>query len=270
MQSHPPPVGPPPPATSLLSLPYELREQIYHLILRSLPRVKPMLYSATVPIYCLQNLDPRPLFVHPQIQHDIQTLLACHTRIQIPAMLGHDDKSLLSGPTQAWLRESGIEFRRVRVWSDLPVPIILDLDVVLADDDEDDLTVLHFSWRFRPCLFRLYSWGRCILPPAVRVILAYLAEGVRRRVNARGGVGLGAGEIEFLMGDMDRFRRWVDVHRLLRSGEARLPAESYEEVAVWRWVREDEREKIRGLLRWWDGVEAEVRELEIKEGRMVI
>lgn len=58
---------------------------------------------------------------------------------------------------------------------------------------------------------------------------------------------MGAGEIEFLMEGMDRFRRWVDVHRLLRSGEARLPAEAYEEVAVWRWVREDEREKIRGV-----------------------
>lgn len=283
MQS-PPPVGPPLPPTSLLSLPYELREQIYRLILRSLPRVKPMRHTRTVPIYCLQNLDPRPLFVHPQVQHDIHALLSCHTRIQIPATLGHDGKSTLSGPTQAWLRESSTEFRRVRVWSDLPVPIILDLDVDVvpsadadadadADASPDDPAVVvqvHYSWRFRPCLFRLYSWGRCILPPAVQVMLAHLASGLQRSVSARGGTGVGAGEIEFLMGDMDRFRRWVDVHRLLRSGEARLPAEAYEEVAVWRWVREDEREKIRGLLRWWDGVEAEVRELEIKEGRMVM
>lgn len=101
-------------------------------------------------------------------------------------------------------------------------------------------------------------------------MLAHLAEGLRRRVSARGGTGVGAGEIDFLMGDMDRFRRWVDVHRLLRSGEARLPAESYEEVAVWRWIREDEREKIRGLLRWWDGVEAEVRGLEMEEGRVLM
>lgn len=275
MQSHLAPVGPPPPPTSLISLPYELREQIYRLILHSLPRVKPMLHTRTVPIYCLQNLDPRPLFVHPQVQHDIHTVLACHTRIQIPAMLGHDDKSLLSGPTQTWLQESGIEFRRVRVWSDLPVPIILDLDVIFADADAEAaepaaVVQVHYKWRFRPCLFRLYSWGRCILPSAVRVMLAHLASGLQRSVSARGGTGVGAGEIDFLMGDMDRFRRWVDVHRLLRSGEARLPAEAYEEVAVWRWVREDERESIRGLLRWWDGVEADVRELEIKEGRMVI
>lgn len=270
MQSHLAPVGAPPPPTSLLSLPYELREQIYRLILRSLPRIKPMRHTRAVPIYCLQNLDPRPLFVDPQIQHDIHTLLACHTRIQIPAILGHDGESTLSGPTQAWLRESGIEFRRVRVWSDLPVPIILDVDIVLADDGANDLPVVHYKWRFRPCLFRLYSWGRCILPPAMRVMLAHLASGLRRRVRARGGTGVGAGEIEFLMGDIDRFRRWVDVHRLLRSGEARLPAEAYEEVAVWRWVREDEREKIRGLLRWWDGVEVEVGELEMEEGRMLM
>lgn len=238
-----------------------------------------MLYSATVPIYCLQNLDPRPLFVHPQIQHDIQALLACSTRIQIPAILDRDGKSTLSAPTQAWLRDSGIEFRRVRVWSDLPVPIILDLDVdvhtgAAADADAGEPAAaavqVHYSWRFRPCLFRLYSWGRYILPLAVRVMLAHLAEGLRRRVSARGGIGVGTGEVEFLMGDMDRFRRWVDVHRLLRSGEARLPAEAYEEVAVWRWVREDERECIRGLLRWWDNVEAEVRELEMEEGRVLM
>lgn len=167
------------------------------------------------------------------------------------------------------------------MWSDLPVPIILDLDVdvlaVAADDDGTDaddtaaaaaVVQVHYSWRFRPCLFRLYSWGRCILPPAVQVILAYLAWGLRRRVSARGGSGIRDGEIDFLMEGMDRFRSWVAMHRRLRSCDVRLPAECYEEDARWRWVREEERRGFRRLLRWWDDVEAEVRGLKMSEGRV--
>lgn len=165
------------------------------------------------------------------------------------------------------------------MWSNLPVPIILDLDVDVRTNSDDDaeaspddpaaVVQVHYKWRFRPCLFRLYAWGGWILPPAVQVLLAYLNEGLRKRVRARGGTGIGAEEIDFLMGGMDRFRSWFAMHRELRSGNARSPAECYkEEDAGWRWVREEQRRGYRRLLRWWDGVEAEVRELN--ESRRVV
>lgn len=257
MQSHPPPpVGPPPP-TSFLSLPFEIRHQIYGLILRSLPRVKPMRHSATVPIYCLQNLDPRHLFVHPQIQHDIEALLASHTWIQIPATLDHP----LSAPTRQWLRESGIEFKRVRVWSELPLPIILDVDV-LADEDAG-LVKVHYRCRWRPCRWRLYSWGLRIIEPALPVMLKYLIGGLREHVGARRGAGVGIGEVDFLMEGMGRFRSWIAVHHRLRSWDSRLPAESHDEAtAGLRWVGDEDKEDFRRRLRWWDDVEAEVRDLK--------
>lgn len=257
-------VGPSPPATSFLSLPFELRLQIYRLILRSLPRVKPMRYSPTVPIYCLQNLDPRPLFVHPQIQYEIEALLAFHTRIQTPASLGYDEASTLSAPTQQWLHESSIELRRVRVWSELPVPIILDVDILAGAE-----LAVHYSWRWRPCRWRLYSWGLAILRPALPVMLTYLADGVRKRVAARGGTGMGTGEIDFLMRGMGRFRSWFYVHRHFRSDNPRLSAECYEEkLAGLRFIDvrragDKDKDDFRRRLKWWDEVEAEVRGLKM-------
>lgn len=272
MQSHPPPPAgpaPPPPPTSFLSLPYELRHQIYRLALRALPRVKPMrCRTAAVPIYCLQHLDPRPLLLaHPQVRHEVQALLASHrTRIQIPS---RDGESALSAPTREWLlRSGGIEFERVRVWSELPLPIILDVDVLV--DDAGLVTVQH-RWRWRPSRWRLYSWGRYMIRPAWPVMLEYLVEGLRKRLGARGGAGVGIGEVDFLMEGMGRFRSWIAMHQLLLSWNARLPAESYEEkIAGLRWKGDEDKEDFRRQMRWWDGVEAEVRDLKTSESRVLL
>lgn len=256
MQSQPQPVGPPPRA-SFLSLPFELRDPIYRLFLRSLHYVKPMLYDPRTPIYCLQNLDPRPLFVHPQIQHDIEALLVFHTRIQIPARLSHNHESTLSAPTQQWLQDTGIEFKRVRVWSDLPVPITLDVDV-LADREP----AVKYRWRWRRGKWRLYSWQKIIIEPAVPIMLEYLAQKLRKGVEARGGTGVGIGEINLLMEGMERFHRWVAVHLELRSFNSRLAAASYEgKLAALRWSAGEKRDEFRRRLEWWDSVEAEVSEL---------
>ncbi|KAL1851349.1 hypothetical protein Daus18300_012595 [Diaporthe australafricana] len=262
MQSHSPPVGPPPPATSFLSLPYELRHQIYRLILRSLPRVKPMRGSSPpIHIYCLQNLDPQPLFVHPQVKHEIEALLASHTRIQIPALLDHNDRSTLSAPTQQWLQQSSIEFNCIRVWSELRVPITLDVNVFAG---ADGLPAVHYRWRWRPCRWRLYSWGLAILGPALPVMIAYLSEGLRNHVAARSGADIGVGELDFLMESMGRFRSWFDVHHRLRSRDSRLSAESYEEKVadLPPYIGDEQRDDFRRRLEWWDGVEAEVRGLK--------
>lgn len=269
MHSHPPSLLDPQPPTSFLSLPLELRHQIYCLALRALPRVKPMRHSATVPIYCLQHLDPRPLLsAHPQVRHEVQALLASRqTRIQIPA---HGGESALSAPAREWLLGSGgIEFERVRVWSELPLPIILDLDVLV--DDAGLVTVQH-RCRWRPCRFRLYSWGLNLIEPAWPVMLEYLVEGLRKRLGARGGAGVGVGEVDFLMEAMGRFRGWIAVHRQLRSRSrnSRLPAESYEEeIAGLRWVGDEDKEDFRRRLKWWDGVEAEVSDLKT-ESRVLL
>lgn len=260
-----PPLGGSAPPASFLSLPFELRYQIYRLMLRSLPRVQPMLSSPTVPTYCLQNLDPRPFFVHPQIRHDIEAILASHTRIQIPPLLDRNGKSTLSASTQQWLQESKINFKRIRVWSGLPVPIILDMNILV-----DAEVAVHYKWRLKPGRRRLYTWGRWLLEPALPIILQYLAEGLRKRVGARGGKGVGIGEIDFLMGTMDRFREWFSVHRILRSDNSRLSARSYEKVLADRryWGGEN-REDFRQRLEWWDDVEAEVKDLEIIQSRVL-
>lgn len=260
MQSHAALVRGPSP-TSFLSLPFELRDQIYRLTLRSLPRVRPMLYSRTIPIYCLQNLDPRPLFVHPQIQHKIEALLASHTRIQIPESLDIGDKSPLSASTQQWLQESSIEFKRVRVWSGLPVPIILDVNISV-----DGEVAVHHKWCLTGGRWRLYSWGRWILGQALPVMLEYLFEGLRKRVGARGGTGMGIGEMGFLMESMGRFRSWFAMHRQLHSQNSRLPAGSYEDrLAYLCYLGDEKREGFRQRLKWWDDIEAEVRDLKKTE-----
>lgn len=263
MQS--PPLDGPRPPTSFLSLPFELRDQIYRLILRSMPRVRPMLSSPTVPTYCLQALDPRPLFVHPQIQHEIEALLASRTRIQIPPWLGAGGEPDLSDSTLQWLREGTIEFRRVRVWSGLPVPIILDVDVVAGAE-----VAVRYKWRLTGGRWRLYSWGRRLLEPALPVMFKYLAGGLWRRVGARGGSGVGAGEVEFLMDCMGRFRDWFGVHRRLSSRDSMLPAGSYEgELDGLRYSGGESKEGFRRCLEWWDGVEAQVRDLKIIQSRVV-
>lgn len=259
------PMGDSPPPASFISLPFELRYQIYRLMLRSLPRVQPMLSSPTVPTYCLQNLDPRPLFVHPQIQHDIEAILASHTRIQIPPVLDNDGKSTLSASTQQWLQESNVEFKRIRVWSALPVPIILDMNILV-----DAEVAVHYKWRLKPGQWRLYTWGRWLLTPALPLIFQYLAEGLRKRVGARGGTGIGIGELDFLMETMDRFRKWFSVHRSLRSDNSRLPARSYEKaLADRRYWGNDNKEDFRRRLDWWDHVEAEVKDLEMIQSRVL-
>lgn len=253
------------PPTSFLSLPFELRDQIYRLALRSMPRVRPMLSSPTVPTYCLQGLGPRPLFVHPQIQHEIEALLASRARIQIPPWLGVGGEPDLSEWTLRWLREGTVEFRRVRVWSGLPLPIILDVDVLAGAEVE-----VRNKWRLTGGRWRLYSWGRRILEPALPVMFDYLSEGLRRRVGARGGTGVGITEIEFLMESMGRFRDWFGVHRRFRSRESRLPAGSYEgELDGLRYSGGENKEDFRRCLEWWDGVEAEVRDLKTIQSRVL-
>lgn len=264
MQSPPPLDGPRPP-TSFLSLPFELRDQIYRLALRSLPRIRPMLSSPTVPTYRLQGLDPRPLFVHPQLQHEIEALLASRTRIQIPPWFGVGGEPDLSDSTLQWLREGTIEFRRIRVWSGLPLPIILDVDVLAGAE-----VAVRYKWRLTGGRWRLYSWGRHILEPALPVMFDHLVEELRRRVGARGGTGVGIREIEFLMESMGRFRDWFGVHRRFRSRESRLSAGSYEgELDGLRYSADENKEDFRRCLEWWDGVEAEVRDLKKTQSRVL-
>lgn len=269
MQSHAALVGAPPP-TSFLSLPFELRDPIYRLMLPLLPRVKPKLSSPTIPIYCLQNLDPRPLFVHSQIQHEIEALLASHTRIQIPA--GLHFTFLLSNSTQQWLRESSIEFQRIRICSPLPVPVILDVNILV-----DGEVAVHYKWRWTRGRLRLYSWGQCILSPHLPVMFKYLAEGLRKRVGARRGTGIRIGEIDFLMESMERFRNWFHVHRRFSNSyfstfksSSRLSAGSYEEeLAGLRYWGDESKEDFRRRLEWWDDVEADVRDLKMTQSRVL-
>jgi hypothetical protein len=263
MLPHTAPVDAPPP-TSFLSLPYELREPIYRLILRSLPRVRPVLSSPTIPMYSLENLDPQPFFVHPQIKHDIEQLLASHTRIELSGRF-----DVLGASTQQWLRESSIEFKRIRICSPFPVPIVLDMNVLV-----DGEVVVHYKWRWTAARRQLYSWGRSILAPRLPFISEYMAEGLRKRVGARGGKGVGIEEINFLMDSMYRFGNWFHVHRRFRNSyfssvwksSSRLPAASYEEELTGLQYRGVEsKEDFRRALEWWDDVEAEVEDLDITD-----
>lgn len=98
-----------------------------------------------------------------------------------------------------------------------------------------------------------------------------MAEGLRKRVGARVGKGIGIGELDFLMETMDRFREWFSVHRDLRSDESRLPARSYEKaLADFRPWEDTSREDFRRCLEWWDDVEAEVKDLKITQSRVLL
>lgn len=253
MQSHQPLGGSLPP-TSFLSLPFELREPIYRLILRSLPRIRPMLYNPIIPIYRLQHLDPRPLFVHPQIQHDIEALLVSHTRILIPLSWGWNNESPLGGPTETWLRETSIEFKRIRVWSS-GLPIILDLNTVTDTEVE-----VHYRWRYTPGGRRLNLQDYKITHPTLPIMFRYLAEGLRKRIDARGGTGIGIEEIEFWMKSMSRFFAWYQLHRRLDASNPRLSAVSYERKLDSLYnIENEDKEDLRRHLEWWDDIEAEVR-----------
>lgn len=261
MQSHHALAGSLPP-TSFLSLPFELREQIYRLTLRSLPHVRPMLYSPTIPIYRLHHLDPRPLFVDPQIQHDIEALLVSHTRILIPLSLGHDNVSPLTAATEQWLRETSIEFKRIRVWS-AALPIILDVNIVT-----DAEVTVQYKWRYTHGGRRMNLQNYKITYPTLPVIFRYLVEGLRKRIGARGGTGIGIEELDFWMGSMKRFFEWYQLHRRLRASDPRLSAGSYESEFDNLYYRENEtKEDLRRHLEWWDGIEAEVRGLKTIESR---
>lgn len=145
------------------------------------------------------------------------------------------------------------------------MPIILDMNILV-----DAEVAVHYKWRLKPGQWRLYTWGRWLLTPALPIIFQYLAEGLRKRVGARGGRGIGIGELGFLMETMDRFRKWFSVHRDLRSDESRLPARSYEKaLAAFRYWKDDGREDFRRCLEWWDDVEAEVKGLEIIQSRVL-
>ena len=92
-------------------------------------------------------------------------------------------------------------------------------------------------------------------------MLEYLVERLRKRVDGRGGAGLGIAEIDFVMESMGRFRSWVAVHRRLRSQDSRLSAASYEgRLADLPVFGDEDKDEFRRHLQWWDAVEAEVRQ----------
>ncbi|KAI3392664.1 hypothetical protein diail_5304 [Diaporthe ilicicola] len=92
----------------------------------------------------------------------------------------------------------------------------------------------------------------------------YLAQGLRKRIGARDGAGVGIEEITFLMESMEWFRNWFQVHRRFRNAyfrteepSSRLTAASYEEeLAGLRYQGDENKEGFRRCLEWWDDVEA--------------